>query len=107
MANRKIHLYISGKITGDAEYKIKFREAEIMLSGAERGIPNTKDYLVSNPANITETDWKAAMKQAVSMMLCCDGVALLPDWKKSKGAKIERKLALALDMPVKPIGEWE
>jgi len=99
-------LYISGKITGDSEYKIKFREAELMLSGATYGIPNAKDYLVSNPAKITETDWKAAMKQAISMMMCCDGVALLPDWEKSKGAKIERELALALDMPVKPIGEW-
>ena len=99
-------LYISGKITGDSEYKIKFCEAELMLGGATYGIPNAKDYLVFNPAKITETDWKAAMKQAISMMMCCDGVALLPDWEKSKGAKIERKLALALGMHVKPIDKW-
>ena len=107
MSHRKTRLYISGKITGDSEYKIKFREAELNLSGATYGIPNAKKYLVSNPARINETDWKAAMKQAISMMMCCDGVALLPDWKESRGAKIERKLALALGMTVKPIGEWE
>lgn len=107
MTDKKLRLYISGKITGDPEYKLKFFEAELMLGGAAFGIPNAKDYLVSNPARINETDWKTAMKAAIMLMMCCDGVALLPDWEKSKGAKIERELALALDMTVKPIGEWE
>jgi hypothetical protein len=40
-------------------------------------------------------------------MLHSDGAALLPDWKKSKGARIEASLARKIGIPVKTIREWE
>jgi hypothetical protein len=47
------------------------------------------------------------MKLAIRMMLLCDGVSLLPDWKKSKGAKIEARLALKLGMDVRESKKWK
>jgi hypothetical protein len=46
------------------------------------------------------------MKTVVREMLTCDGVALLPDWKESRGAKIEERLARELEMDVRNISEW-
>jgi hypothetical protein len=39
-------------------------------------------------------------------MLNSDGLALLPDWEESKGARIEERLAREVGIPVKPIEEW-
>ena len=41
------------------------------------------------------------------MMLLCNGVSLLPDWKKSKGAKIEAKLARELGLDVRDSKDWK
>jgi hypothetical protein len=40
-------------------------------------------------------------------MLQCDGVALLPDWKQSKGAKIEERLARELSLDVRTCEVWQ
>ncbi|MCL2880679.1 MAG: DUF4406 domain-containing protein [Treponema sp.] len=96
----KLKIYISGKITGDANYRSKFSEAENRLWDGE--------YIPLNPASIDlELDnWPYAMRRALHLMLRADGVALLPDWKKSREAKIEAALAKSIGMPVHPIAEW-
>jgi hypothetical protein len=93
-------LYISGRITGDKDYREKFLEAENKLYDA--------GFYPVNPAACipANTDWNHAMRKAISLMLQCDGVSLLPDWRKSKGAKIEARLARKLGMDVKPLQEW-
>ena len=93
-------IYLSGKITGDPDYARKFREAGNLL--------NEAGYEPLNPAAIVleKEGWQNAMKQAVRLMLLGDGVALLPGWKKSRGAKIEAALAKAIGMPAKPVEEW-
>ena len=92
-------IYISGKITGDDYYQDKFSAAERQLHGA--GYTPVNPAVL--PANLT---WEQAMRQALCMMLCSDGVAMLPDWVESKGAHIEAELAEAIGMPVKGIEEW-
>jgi len=85
-------LYISGKITGDPDYKQKFANAERILI-----------YCGFNPVNptvINETEWIKAMIEALVMMLGCDVVVLLPDWGESKGVQIEKDLAEKLGMPI-------
>jgi hypothetical protein len=39
-------------------------------------------------------------------MLDCDGVALLPDWEFSTGARNEVNVAGLLKMPVKTYTDW-
>lgn len=43
---------------------------------------------------------------AVETLVKCDGMVLLPGWQGSKGANIERRLALDLGMPVRELHEW-
>jgi hypothetical protein len=93
-------IYICGKVTGDPNYQEKFikEENRLYLLG----------YEPVNPAAIvsSNTAWSDAMRIVIRDMLVCDGVSLLPDWKKSKGAKIEARLARELGMDVRNNAEW-
>jgi hypothetical protein len=91
-------IYISGKITGDDNYRVKFLKAKDRLFEA--------GYFPFNPAVLEEMQWKKAMRVVVKAMLDCEGVALLPDWKDSRGAKIEARLSREVGIPVKPIEDW-
>ncbi|GAB6391227.1 MAG: DUF4406 domain-containing protein [Treponematales bacterium] len=93
-------VFVSGKITGDPGYRAKFRAAQARLEQA--------GYRVSNPASLDmpEEEWKAAMRKALILMLACDGVALLDDWRDSRGARLEISLALSVDIAMKPLFEW-
>lgn len=46
------------------------------------------------------------MKLSIRAMLRCEGVGRLPDWRSSRGARIESKLARDIGMPVKDVAEW-
>jgi len=96
----KENIYIAGKVQGDPNYRDKFYKAEGEILDA--------GYNPVNPAACISSreEWHSAMKKAIRLMLLCDGVALLPDWRKSKGAKIEVKIAKMIDIPVKPLKYW-
>jgi len=97
---KKKNIYICGKVTGDANYYEKFLKEEnrLFING----------YEPVNPAACIspKEEWQKAMQAAIRLMLLCDGVSLLPDWKKSKGAKIEARLARELGMDVRDSGKW-
>ena len=86
-------IYISGKITGDANYKEKFAEAEKRLK--ELG------YEVFNPAIFPNMfTWKEFMDIDLKILSLCDAIYLLEDWKESHGAVIEEAEARRLGIPV-------
>lgn len=94
-------IYISGKITGDPIYRDKFNGAEEQLRDA--------GYDVINPASLVPEDdvtWNDAMKVCIAAMMGADGIATLPDWFKSRGARLENKLALDLEIPTRPLYGW-
>lgn len=61
-------------------------------------------YTVINPAETdngsTDKSWDYYMRKDVAMMVGCDAVVALNNWKDSKGAKIEITLARNLSIPV-------
>ena len=93
-------VYICGKVTGCSDYREKFKKEETRLYGL--------GYLPVNPAALIsgDTDWPQAMKHAIRAMLLCGGVALLPGWKRSKGARIEARLARELGIEVRECRNW-
>lgn len=86
-------VYISGKITGDPDYKQKFKRAEEALQ--------RMGAAPINPARLSEGLTKNFyLPVCLQMLLTADVVYLLDDWKESEGAKIEEAVARYQGIPV-------
>ena len=87
MENKKI--YLSGKISGDPNFKEKFAQKARELT--ERG------YQVFNPAVHPDMfTWEQFMELDLKALAHCDTIYLMKDWKDSRGAKIEYDEAVRL-----------
>ena len=105
-------LYIAGPITGQPDNnKAKFAEAETLLNGA--------GYATINPQNVHEDHcdddgrpgedahtWRWYMARCLPLVLESDGVALLPGWRGSRGARVEHDLAWAAGIDSAPVADW-
>jgi hypothetical protein len=78
-----MRLYIAGKVTGDPDYKAKFDRADMWLKVAGYDVENPTEHGLENAT------WVGAMRWLIPRLLSCHGVALLPDWRKSRGARLE------------------
>jgi hypothetical protein len=79
-------IYIAGKITGDDDYKNKFARHELLLS--------MQGHTVMNPSILPEGfEYEQYIHICEAMIDCCDAVAMLPDWRESKGAMYEKDYA--------------
>ena len=75
-------VYIAGKITGDPEYREKFRWKKTLLEA--------EGHIVLNPAELpVGMEPKDYMRICFSMMEVADEVHFLQDWRLSKGATLE------------------
>lgn len=79
-------VYIAGKISGDAEYRAKFRKAAAQFDLSGMAILNPATL----PGNMDPGDYMAL---CLPMLLLADLVVFLPDWRDSRGARIEHALA--------------
>ena len=53
------------------------------------------------------TPWTPAMKLTLMAILAqADGLAMLEGWERSRGARLENTVALALGMPVMDVDGW-
>lgn len=85
--NKQLKFYISGKITGLADYKEQFAEAEALLTGL--------GHAVMNPAVLPDGfDYEDYMNICFPMIDPCDGIYMLHNFKDSSGAKRELEYAL-------------
>jgi hypothetical protein len=93
--------YIAGPMTGLPEYNYPaFMAAEEQLVAA--------GYEVENPAQglVDGWEWQNYMRRGITQLMRCDGIALLPNWHKSKGAQIEYEIARSLEWPRYPARTW-
>ena len=96
-----MRLYVAGPVTGRPNMnRDAFEEARAALEAA--------GHEAVVPLDVVPADygWRDAMRECVRHLVECDGVARLPDWRSSRGARVETELALGLGMPVMDAGEW-
>lgn len=90
-------IYISGKITGDADYKKHFD----CIAGKVASI--TEGQTVFNPANIDlgkDASWSDYLKIDIPVLLECSTIVMLNDWEQSRGALLEWNIARAMNMKI-------
>lgn len=79
-------VYISGKITGDENYKEKFNRAAEFLKN--------NGHAPLNPASIdVSLSYEEYMKIDLAMLSVADAIYLLESYKDSKGAMFELQYA--------------
>lgn len=87
-------VYISGKVTGCANYRNKFRDAEKYLR--KHGIRCVNP--VKGEKDGKAWDWY--LRRDIRKLTKCCAIVLLPDWHESKGARLEKLVAESLGLHV-------
>lgn len=86
-------LYLSGPVTGTADYRERFEAAERFAHAAFGA-----DMMIFNPVKVNGqlpegVDYEDYMRLSFAMLDCCDSILMLPGWKQSEGARREYKWA--------------
>ncbi|KQT75382.1 DUF4406 domain-containing protein [Microbacterium sp. Leaf436] len=95
-------IYVAGPMTGLPELNYPaFRAAasELRAHGFDVEDP-------SENVNPTPDDYHGWLRAGLAQLITCDGVALLPEWEKSGGARLEATVGATLGMRVAPLELW-
>lgn len=97
------------------EKMLQYNRSKIYVSGKMRGLPDhgfalfndasarlrAEGFEVFNPAeNPEQPSWEEYMKYDLANLVKCDFVYVLDNWRDSRGARIEVRLARELKIPV-------
>ena len=107
MSAKKTSIYISGKITGEPDYKTKFEEAETRIRAKypQAEIINPAKNHVDERGLSPQQIWDAYMAISRQQIRRSTLVVYLPCWVRSKGAQEEISLAQKRKITTKSISE--
>lgn len=90
-----MHIYISGRVTGEPDYFSHFMQAETDLI--------KQGYIPINPVR-NEPDgesWTYYMRHdLIKLCSSCDKIYMLKGWRRSKGARLEHHIAKKLGFKI-------
>ena len=94
-------VFLSGKITNDPTYQVKFTKAAYMLEQA--------GFAVMNPATLPSSGFthEEYLTVTLAMLSVCDAVCLLPDWISSPGSQMEVEKATRNGMEIFTFEDWK
>lgn len=99
-------LYIAGPMSGlpDFNYPAFFAaEEQLKAAGYEAENP-ARNELPAERAD--EPMWRTFMRMSLVQISRVDGLALLPGWGDSKGARLEQEIGLKLGLHVRYLEVW-
>lgn len=95
-------VYIAGPMTNLPEFNYPaFHRAAEQLDAA--------GYQPLNPARrgvVEGKEWSDYLREALADVVRADGIAVLPGWQNSRGARLEVHVALELGLTFLPLEEW-
>lgn len=95
--------YLAGPMTGLPDYNYPaFHAAAAKL----RALGHTVLNPAENPAPPCGT-WQAYMRQAITQLVQCQSIVLLPGWADSKGAGLEFDIAMRLGLAMHRFEDFE
>jgi Domain of unknown function (DUF4406) len=89
-------VYIAGPMSGLPEFNFPAFNAEAAALRAQ-------GFAVLNPAEhgiVEGADWADYLRHDIAGLASCERIHLLPGWSKSKGARLEHSIAVALGMVI-------
>lgn len=96
MKRKKI--YLSGKITGCSNYMELFAKAEELTKAPGVKVVNpTRMWGILQPL-FNRLPYPLQLILDLCVLACCDTIAFLPNWTRSKGAWVEYQYANALKL---------
>jgi len=95
-----VKIFISGKITG-----LELEDAMLIFEKAEqsiqKGLPKAEIINPTKAVPFNESwDWEDYMKENIGLLIRCDAIYMLPNWRSSKGASLERMIAGKLGLTI-------
>lgn len=93
--------YIAGPMTGKPDLNFPaFREAAEKLRAIGHDVVSPAEV---NPDH--SMPWAECLKRDIPALCTCDSIVLLPGWINSRGATLERHIAVELGMQVMAYGD--
>jgi len=90
-------IYISGPMTGKEDFNREaFKNAVVALVSQGWAVVNPHEV----PTGKEEPSYNDYMRADLKAMLDCEALYMLDGWEDSKGANIERNLAIQLDFEI-------
>ncbi len=91
-----MRFYISGPMTG-------LPDLNFPAFNAEAARLREQGFAVVNPAELNpdpQATWKQCMRLDIRHLVECDAIVMLPGWERSRGARLERHIAIELGLTV-------